>query len=186
MKKLVIIKIAFVFTAIFYCGITGAQTLAMKRSKDVKVQSSSKIVDDMFKVIHDRSDHNMIRNPRILRHFTERFADISDVQWYMVNYGMLAKFIQQDIPYTVGYDENGAWKHTIKYLAKRHIPIDLSKKVDKKYANYTLLRAHEIHVPNHQDTIYIVQLQNEKQIKHVRFSKGNALVVRSMKRWISE
>lgn len=185
MKKLGIIKIALIVLAVFYYGITRSQTLAMKTSKDKIVQSDNKMVDDMFKIVHDRSDRNTIRNPRILKHFTERFVDVSEVQWYMVNHGMVAKFNQQDIPYTVAYDENGIWKHTIKYLTKGYIPTNLAAKIDKKFAGYTLLRAHEIHVPDHQDTIYLVQLQNEKQIKHVRFSKGNTRVIRNMKRWTS-
>jgi len=178
MKKLFFAAMAVLISTAFF-NLADAQMLALKKTVDLGIENTYPVADNLFASVYDvRKDE--LRNPRIVKHFTKNFADVADVNWYIVENGMIAKFKKDHLAYAITYSQDGSWKHTIKYYAKQHVPEDVKTRVTKRFKDFTIVRAREVQVPEQLHPIYLVQIQKGNQAKIVRTSNMGVTVLQNI------
>ena len=105
---------------------------------------------------------------RALKDFKKRFALINNAAWDVSNQGSIAVFSANSIRTTVAYEKNGRWSYTIQRYHEKEMPIDIRARVKSIYYDYTILNIDEVHVPQQENTIYILNLQYNQHFKTVR------------------
>lgn len=153
------IKIAFIVIAILYPSASEAQMLVSANTVKAPVSFTSPST-----TIHTIEVPNIAR---IQHHFNKNFYGVPEVNWHIIDDGIIAKFNKGAIPYRVSYSHSGLWKHTIKYLDKCDIPEEIQDLIQARFDNFSVLRAREIQVPNSAQHIYLVQIQKHNQFKEI-------------------
>lgn len=178
MKKLFLLATALLWSPAFFNPL-GAQMLASKENVNPSVVNSYATKDWIFKSVHD-SRKVEVNNPKIISHFSKNFSDISDVKWYIVENGMIAKFKKDKLPHAITYSPEGSWRHTVKYYAASYVPSDIKEKINKRFKGFSILRAREFQLPNQSFSVYLVQIQKGNQAKTVRTSKAGTTIIESI------
>ena len=68
----------------------------------------------------------------------------------------------------VAYGKKGKWSYTIQRYHEKKLPTDIRARVKSIYYDYTILNINEVHVPQQENTIYILNLQYNQHFKTVR------------------
>ncbi|MCL4640785.1 MULTISPECIES: hypothetical protein [Olivibacter] len=174
MKSLLLkTAITFMVMVIVIIGTTDG------RAQMLVAQNGSEIGEDLDAPLNTVLTSIGSSNSRlVLKHFNKHFYNISDARWYKVNDGLVTKFKQETIPYTVSYSATGIWKHTIKYLNESATPEDLKKIIRSKFDGYSVLRAREIQIPG--TVIYLVQIQKDKHYKEISVHNKRIRTLKSL------
>jgi hypothetical protein len=114
---------------------------------------------------------------RALKDFKKRFALINNVTWDVKDQGSIAVFSDDSIKTTVAYEKNGRWSYTIQRYHENKMPLDIRARVKSIYYDYTILNINEVHVPQQENTIYILNLQYNQNFKTVRVSGDDMDVI---------
>lgn len=178
MKNSPFLKAVLLLGTALYTHLASAQLLAFNRAE--KTDSNLIYTKNLLAAARDTRNHS-VRDPLILAHFTKNYTDVSRLQWYIVDNGVLAKFNKDKIAYNVAYDTDGYWKRTIKYYSEAIIPADLKYKIGKRFADFHIIRAWEIATPKTEQSVYLVQAQKGDQVNELRISRGQTTVIRKIK-----
>ena len=175
MKKIWSVKTVILMLAVFYTSLASAQLLAIKRTNKSGIERNT----EPFYMLGNPNNLTN-RNPRIINHFTKNYDAPDKAEWYGVDDGMVAKFNRDSIPHAVTYNNDGNWMYTIKYYTKQYVPANVIAIVNKKFRNFSILRAREVLVPNISQSIYLVQIQNGNHYKELRINREGTYVLQSL------
>lgn len=105
-------------------------------------------------------------NENCYRHFSKRFAEVSNARWAKTENGYGAYFTDNGIQYDVRYNHKGQWRCTIKYL-----PVDLLNKnvariVRNNYRHYNIFFAQQVSVS--AGSVYFVKVEKGNEWKFLR------------------
>lgn len=173
MKRIWSARAIILMIVVFYTSLGNAQMLALKKTQGAKM-FHMEALDAMY-----RSDNYNDRHPHIVSHFSKNYHASRNVKWYEIKNGIVAKFNSDSIPYSVTYSQDGSWMYTIKHYAKQYVPANLTAIVNKKFSDFSVLRAREIIIPNATQSVYLVQIQNGNRYKELRISDEDTHILKS-------
>ena len=104
---------------------------------------------------------------RTMKNFKKQFTN-TDAAWYETEDAYIAKFSGNSIETMVGYGKRGTWLYTIKRYGEKNLPKDVRAHVKSIYYDYTISHIDEVHVPRQENSIYIIQLRDNKNFKTLR------------------
>lgn len=119
-------------------------------------------------------------NKRATDHFRKQFPTVSNPYWYKTNVGYIASFKEDAVETKVAYNAKGKLHHTISYYGEKNLPRDVWENVKSVYYAYDILRVAEVHFANR--IIYMMYVQNDKQLKTIRVCDGEMEEVQSFTR----
>ncbi|MBO9199925.1 MULTISPECIES: hypothetical protein [Niastella] len=120
-------------------------------------------------------------NVRAMRHFVDRFGDVTDVAWHRSNNSFVAVFSSDSIQHRVIYTQRGDLSYIMKYYEENRMPRNIRAQVKSTYYDYKIYVIQEIEVPGHPD-VYIVNLQGDTEWKKVRLCQGEMEVMEEFKK----
>jgi hypothetical protein len=134
------------------------------------------LLEDTATVNEPSEGNNNLRlnniNIHVLRDFLDRFKDINNEKWYVVEGGFVAKFNNGNIATLVTYKKNGEWLYTINSYNEKLLPEEVVIPVKEAYNGYKILHIKEINVPKQDSAIFLVYIQNATTIKILRVCDG--------------
>ena len=169
MKKNLLSIIAAGITAILMLGSATAQ-IAMNNSSNVRAGFTTANNADIKKNI-SAADVNF----RVLKDFQKRFVT-TNATWDETDKGYIARFSANSIETMVAYGKHGNWFYTIQRYDEKNLPADVRALVKSTYYDYTFFHIDEVNVPEQENSIYILLLQDNKHFKTVRVC-GNEMEV---------
>src|SRR6476661_2613073 len=161
MKKNLLSIMAAGITAILMLGNATAQ-IAMNNSSNVYAGSTTAYNADIKKNI-STADVNF----RVLKDFQKRFVT-ANVTWDETDKAYIARFSANSIKTMVAYGKHGNWFYTIQRYDEKNLPADVRALVKSTYYDYTFLHIDEVNIPEQENSIYILLLQDNKHFKTVR------------------
>lgn len=162
MKKNLLSIIAASITAILMIGNGNAQ-MAMSNSSDASMGFTNSNDASVRRSI-SASDVNF----HTLKDFNKRFTPTTEVSWQETDKGYIAKFSANSIQTMVAYGKHGYWFYTIQRYPEKNLPANVRALVKSTYYDYTFFHIDEVNVPEQENTIYILLLQDNKHFKAVR------------------
>jgi hypothetical protein len=121
--------------------------------------------------------NDMDVNTRAILNFNKSYKKIKDPQWSVTQEGgFVARFVYNNATNRAFYDSKGKWLGTISGYNEDKLPASIIKMVKSNYYNYAITYIHELNLAN-DDTVYLIQIQDEKTIKTIRVSDGESEVI---------
>ena len=114
-----------------------------------------------------KSSSGVAINIRTLRTFYKMFPE-RDAAWYEISDAYVAKFSSNSVETMVGYAKRGTWLYTIKRYGEKTLPKNVREQVKMQYYDYKISHIDEVHVPGQENSIYIIQLLDDKNFKTLR------------------
>ncbi len=110
-------------------------------------------------------------NMRALKDFQKSFKN-ADASWYLTeDGGFVASFTEDNISNSVGYDKKGNWLYNIKRYDESKLSKDVRTEVKSTYYDFNITHVEEVQV--NEQTIYIVHLEDAKNMKTLRICDGD-------------
>jgi hypothetical protein len=162
MKKNFLSIMAAGITVVLMLGSAGAQ-VAMNNSSDVRAGFTTANSADIKRGI-SAADVNF----RVLKDFQKRFMTANNATWNETDKGYIARFSANSIETMVAYGKHGNWFYTIQRYNEKNLPADVRALVKSTYYDYTFFHIDEVNVPEQENSIYILLLQDNKHFKTVR------------------
>jgi membrane-bound lytic murein transglycosylase len=120
-------------------------------------------------------------NVRAMRDFVGRFGDAENVKWHNSKDGFIAVFFRDSIQHRVMYTSRGDLNFIMKYYEEKQMARNIRAQVKSTWYDYKIFVIQEIEMPD-RPTIYIVNLQGEKDWKKVRICQGEMEVMEEFKK----
>ncbi|MBS1597916.1 MAG: hypothetical protein JST75_06805 [Bacteroidetes bacterium] len=114
-------------------------------------------------------------NSKAMRDFKRSFPDAEDEQWYSFKDGYAVRFKEEGKDHMVTYNRGGDWQYTIANYGERNLPQDIRALVKSTYYDYTITLVQE--VTAHDQTVYLVHMQDESTWKTLRVSDGEMSII---------
>lgn len=114
-------------------------------------------------------------NIKAVRNFIKFYKDISDVQWYTVEDGFIAKFQKDGIETKVEYDVTGKRRNILRTYDESHMAFEIRDLVKRQYYDYNILVTYEIEHSN--GVIYMVKIMDKATIKLLQIVNNEMKVV---------
>ena len=162
MKKNLLSIIAAGASAILMLGSATAQ-IAMNNSSNVHAGFTPAGNADIKKNI-SAADVNF----RVLKDFQKRFVPANNATWNETDKGYIARFSANSVETMVAYGKHGNWFYTIQRYDEKNLPADVRALVKSTYYDYTFFHIDEVNIPEQENSIYILLLQDNKHFKTVR------------------
>jgi hypothetical protein len=111
------------------------------------------------------------------KNFNKIYQQAFDMDWSSLEGNtLLCRFSMQGIFYRAFYTVGGKWLYTVSSYDAAHLNKDVYDEVKKVYYNSNIVFVNQIDQEN-AETIYIVEVQDEKSIKKVRVQGDEFLVI---------
>jgi|SRR6266542_328283 len=162
MKKNLLSIMAAAITAILMLGNAGAQ-VAMNNSANANADFTT-LNNASIKRTISAADVNF----RTLKDFKKRFATTTDATWQETDKGYIARFSANSIETMVAYGKQGTWFYTIQRYNEKNLLANVRALVKSTYYDYTFFHIDKVNVPEQENTIYILLLQDNKHFKTIR------------------
>lgn len=105
------------------------------------------------------------------RDFLKRIDNPTDVKWFKLPDGFIAKCSLNTDRTTVAYDRSGNWVYTMRSYPEKRMPRDVRALVKSTYYDYQITVVQEI-LKGRNPVVYIVHMQDSVSWKNVRVSDG--------------
>jgi hypothetical protein len=116
-------------------------------------------------------------NMHVMRDFLYRFKDVNNEKWYGIEGDFVAEFSIGNVATMVTYKKNGEWLYTINSYDEKMVPEEIRALVKRAYKSYDIVHVKEIDVPNQDNPIFLIYLQNATSIKILRVCEGEMEVL---------
>ena len=113
---------------------------------------------------------------RTLKTFNKMFAS-TNAAWYEISDAFIAKFSSNSVETMVGYAKRGTWLYTIKRYGEKTLPNNVREQVKMQYFDYKISHIDEVHVPRQENSIYIIHLLYDKNLKTLRVCDRDMAVI---------
>jgi len=121
-------------------------------------------------------------NEKAIQSFSKTYKGASGVEWGQLKEGgFVCRFMYDGKLERAYYDKRGNWLSTVAGYTGSRLPAEIRKMVRSVYYDHTILYAHEV-VMAGSDPVYLVQVQDEKEIKILRISGGEMEVTAEMEK----
>jgi hypothetical protein len=105
------------------------------------------------------------------RDFLKRVDHPTDVKWFKLPDGYIAKCSLESDKTTVAYDRSGTWVYTIRNYPEKKMPRDVRALVKSTYYDYQITIVQEV-LKGRNPVVYIVHMQDSTSWKNVRVCDG--------------
>ena len=102
--------------------------------------------------------------------------DVSNVEWYKVGQGYIARFFMNGIKCQATYRGSGNWIYTIRYYNEAQMPRNVRATVKSVYYDFAITQVEEIKHIN-SPLVYIVHLQDSTSWRNIRVCEGEMEVL---------
>jgi len=145
---------------------TNAQT-----SKNVSFLTNAKTMEKTLSIFESSGSINI----RAMRDFKKYYPNVDGEKWYSFRDGFAVKFNEANIPHMITYNRIGNWQYSIAYYGEKKLPEDVRAQVKSTYYDYSITMVEEIKA--HQQTVYLVHMQDEFTWKILRISDGEMSII---------
>ena len=162
---------------------TGIMTFLMYSNANAQIAMNKSVkADDRFKteknkLLDTKTSSGTTINFRTLKDFKKRFALVNNVTWDVTSGGYFAEFSADSIKTVAAYGKKGRWFYTIQRYNEKKLPAEIRALVKSTYYDYSILNIHEVHVPDYDDAIYILDLKFDQHFKTIRVCGGEMEVI---------
>jgi hypothetical protein len=167
---------AFIMLTILILNQANAQQVAVNYTSGKHFKTANNKVVNAASVSTKNNMFNNI-NMSAMRDFTTKYKDVNNASWYEANGGYVAKFTAGEATTTVTYKKNGEWFYTITGYSEKKMPKEVRALVKSTYYDYTIVNIEEIQVPNKDNNIFLVNVQDATTIKVIRVCDGEMQVL---------
>jgi hypothetical protein len=140
--------------------------IAMNKS----VKTDDRLRTEKYNLLDTKTSSGTTINFRTLKDFKKRFASVNNATWDITSDGYFAEFSADSIKTIAAYGKKGKWFYTIQRYNEKKLPADIRARVKSVYYDYSILNINEVHVPDYEDAIYILDLKFDQHFKTVRVS----------------
>lgn len=123
------------------------------------VRLSKNKVDDLSDI------HIKARND-----FNSRFRQASGETWFIVPGGFISYYQTTESEYRVFYTNKGCWEYSLAFYYEDSLPKTIRASVKSNYYDYRITIVEQL--TGHEGTNYVVHLENESGIKHLRVTEN--------------
>jgi hypothetical protein len=104
------------------------------------------------------------------RHFAKHYQQARETAWSRVSTGYQVRFQQNGVVSQAYYNENGSFRHAIRYLEPAQVDADLVKRLRKAFPGYQLDIVSEIN--NESRIVFLITMKNQYTMKSVLLREG--------------
>jgi hypothetical protein len=112
--------------------------------------------------------------------FQKDFKGATNVTWYKIDKDFLIKFIMGEISQRALYNSKGHQIYHISYVGEKFTPDDVKDLLKSAFGTYLIIGSTKVEEAGR--TIYVVNLQNKKNVALARVEDGEAEMVALYKR----
>jgi hypothetical protein len=123
---------------------------------------------------------NMV-NTKAMKNF-EKLYKRTNEKWYNGSDCIVAFFVSNGISYYIDYDRRGHWTGSLKIYQEGQMPKDIRKIVKQEYYDYKIFAIDEVEIVGGETPVYLVSIEDEKNIKQLRIQNGNMDLYHDFKR----
>jgi hypothetical protein len=107
---------------------------------------------------------------KAVRSFWQLYGDSKNENWFHLENGSLAEFVDKDIHYRVFFDRKGNWNYTLKQYSEKVLPKDVRAMVRSIYYDYAIKQVKEVNQA--QLVVYLIHIENDQEWKTIRVADG--------------
>ena len=164
-------KIHLFAAAILVCSLAVGSRANAQTTKNVSFLTDAKSLEKTLSLY----EPSTAVNTKAMRDFKKTSPHIESEKWYSFKDGFAAKFTEDGIQRMVTYNRIGDWLYTISYYEEKQLPEDIRALVKSTYYDYTITVVQEITA--HQQTVYLVHMQDANTWKTIRIADEEMSVV---------
>jgi hypothetical protein len=112
--------------------------------------------------------------------FNQDFANASDVHWVTGKSEFIGSFTKDGVHNTVWYSKSGALLYTMRTYNADKLPTTERRIIEDEYGGYNITLVDEVHQNN--ITVYVVHIENDRNIKLVTVCDGETNIYREYKK----
>lgn len=121
-------------------------------------------------------------NIKSVRDFLRSYPAAENAQWHNVKEGgSMCRFTLKGIGYRIYYSASGAWQGAICSYGEKLLDREIRATVKREYYDYSITFVDEMQLPE-QQKVYLIQVQNEKELKILRVTDDAMEVIQEYKR----
>lgn len=109
----------------------------------------------------------------------QSYGTVAAAEWHDVTDGYIADFSKDGKQGSAAYDEKGNWVYTIFRYTEDKMDEALKENVKSVYYMYDITGVEQVEQPG-ANTVYLVHLENKKDIKTIRVDADDMQVVEAL------
>ena len=162
--------------------LIGAFLFCYAITSNAQSASNSNNIEQIISSSYYKKDGKMRHvNMDALRDFIKRFPLATDIKWEVAKGDNIATFTIGYKEIMAAYKKNGNWAYTIsRYNNEKMLPAEVRALVKRTYYDYTISHIDEIKVCEQENIIYLVLIQDDKNIKTIRVCDGELEVIHEL------
>jgi len=122
------------------------------------------------------------RNLKAEKKFMQAYPYATRVEWSALkNKSRMCRFYIDNILNRAFYSNKGQWLGTVSSYDGGKLNKDISDKIRSAYFDYSIVFVNQIDMVNNK-AIYIVEIQNQKSIKKIRFDNDEMEVIQEFEK----
>lgn len=106
---------------------------------------------------------------KALKDFNNRFRQASGETWFIVPGGFISYFQTAESEHRVFYTRKGCWEYSLAFYYEDSLPETIRASIKSNYHGYRITIVEQL--TGHEGTNYIVHLENDSGIKHLRVTE---------------
>jgi hypothetical protein len=123
-----------------------------------------------------RAERETRQLARTTKAFDRDFANASNVQWSSGSNGRTASFTKDNVRTIAWYSKGGNLQYTMLTYGADKLPAAEQQVIESEYGNYDITLVNEVH--QNDITVYVVHLENKRNIKLVTVCNGATNIYR--------
>lgn len=168
MRQLFVAASGLLLSTFFFTA--AAQDMAYLKTTP-KASAYTLLVDDNFK---GTSEPKTIidANLKLQKSFNRYFTNAANINWYNVKKDYLAEFDNNGRRTRALFGKNGYIHYAITYGNESSLPKDVRRSIRSMYYDFTILSVVEVYTKVMDNTTWLVQLKDEKNMVIARVIDG--------------
>ena len=158
-------------TTILICSMATMSIAEAQTTKKISFLMDTKSMEKALYLF----DPSATINTKAIRDFKQSYPNVDGEDWYSFKDGFAARFKDNGIQHMITYDRSGNRMFTISNYQEKQLPKEVRGLVKSKYYDYTITLVQEIVFQ--EQTVYLIQMQDETTWKNVRVADGEMTVI---------
>jgi hypothetical protein len=119
-----------------------------------------------------------VMSEKVWATFQKEFKEAQNVTWYKNDKNYVIKFVLNEIAHQILYNAKGQKIYHLRYVEEPGLPADLVKLLKTTYRGFAIKLG--IHIQQHNQSIWVMNLENSQHLIFVRVENGETEVVNEL------